>query len=147
MTVKKRLTDKFTEPTEDRIRLFIGENAWQRLIRFEDMLRTRYDLNRELKFPFGNAYGWGFRYAHKKTLLLYVFFEENGFCCTISINDKDAPAVEAMLGELLPETQALWENRYPCGDFGGWVHYSVESEDVLPDIIRLLNGKKGKKTP
>lgn len=138
---KKRFTEKYHKPTEEFVQLFMGDDAWQRLMRFEDMLRERYDLNREMKFPFGNEYGWGFRYSHKKSLLLYVFFEDGGFCCTISINDKGAQQVEAMLGDLLPEIQALWINRYPCGADGGWLHRSVASDDELPDIIRLLGIK------
>jgi len=141
MTGKKRLTEKFHQPPEEFIRIFMGDDAWQRLMRFEEMLRERYDLNREMKFPFGNDYGWAFRYVHKKTLLLYVFFEENGFCCTISINDKGAQQVEAILSDLLPEIQTVWNNRYPCGDFGGWIHYSVEADNELPDLIRLIGIK------
>ncbi len=127
-------------------RFFMGVDAWQRLMRVEEMLWERYDLNRELKFPFGADCGWGFRYSHKKSLLLYVFFEEAGFCCTISINDKGASQVEAMLGELLPEIQVLWIHRYPCGTNGGWVHRSVANDDELPDILRLVGVKvKSKK--
>lgn len=138
---KKRFTEKFQQPSEEFIRQFMGDDAWQRLMRFEEMLRERYDLNREIKFPFGNQYGWGFRYCHKKSLLLYVFFEEGGFCCTISINDAKAPQAEAMLGDLLPEIQAAWLNRYACGSDGGWVNRSVEKDDELPDLIRLVGIK------
>ncbi len=138
---KKRMTEKTQQPTEESVQLFMGAAAWQRLMCFEEMLQERYDLNREMKFPFGADYGWGFRYSHKKSLLLYVFFEEGGFCCTISINDKGAPQVEAMLEELFPEIQALWNNRYPCGDAGGWLHRSVVSDDELPDIVRLVGVK------
>lgn len=87
---KKRMTDKFQPPPEGFVRIFMGDAAWSRLKLFEEMLGKRYDLTREMRFPFGNTYGWGFRYAHKNTLLLYVFFEEDGFCCTISINDAGA---------------------------------------------------------
>lgn len=141
MLGKKRLTEKFHQPTEEFIKVFMGDDTWCRLMRFEDMLKVRYDLRREIKFPFGNDYGWGFRYVHKKTLLLYVFFEENGFCCTISINDKGAQEVEAILSDLRPEIQALWRNRYPCGNFGGWIHHSVEADYELPDLIRLIDIK------
>ncbi|MDR0913720.1 MAG: DUF3788 domain-containing protein [Oscillospiraceae bacterium] len=141
MPNKTRLTQKENPPTQADIRNFIGEDSCLRLARFEELLQERYDLTRVLKFPFGNEYGWGFRYSHKKALLLYVFFEQGGFCCTISINDKGAPKVEAILGELLPATQSLWQSRYPCGEFGGWVHYSVETDDALPDIVRLIGVK------
>lgn len=147
MLGKKRLTEKSHQPPEEFIKAFMGDDAWCRLIRFEDMLKLHYDLSREIKFPFGTDYGWSFRYIHKKTLLLYVFFEENGFCCTISINDKGAQEVESILGDLRPEIQIVWKNRYPCGDFGGWIHYSVEVDDELPDLIRLIGIKvKPKKT-
>lgn len=138
---KKRFTEKYHQPPEEFLKVFMGEDAWGRLMRFEAMLRERYDLNREMKFPFGNTYGWGFRYAHKKSLLLYVFFEEGGFCCTISVSDKGAPKVEAMQNELLPEIQDIWANRYACGAKGGWLNRSVESDRELPDLIRLIGVK------
>ena len=141
MIEKKRLTEKFHQPTEEFVKIFMGDDAWDRLMRFEDMLKVHYDLSREIKFPFGNDYGWSFRYVHKKTLLLYVFFEENGFCCTISINDKGAQKVESILSDLRPEIQTVWKNRYPCGDFGGWIHHSVEADYELPDLIRLIGIK------
>ncbi len=76
---KTRLTEKYQQPPESLIRIFMGIEAWKRLMRFEEMLRERYDVSREIRFPFGNEYGWSFRYSHKKSLLLYVFFEEGGF--------------------------------------------------------------------
>lgn len=138
---KKRLVEKHHQPEEEYIREFMGDIAWKRLLRFEETLKERYDLVRELKFPFGNDYGWGFRYAHKNSLLLYVFFEEGGFCCTISINSKGATEVESMLNDLQPKIQAIWKDRYACGADGGWIHYSVSSEEELPDLIRLVGVK------
>lgn len=146
MTVKERLTDKTHPPTEEEIRCFLGESAWARLQRLEDLLQEKYDLTRALKFPFGSSYGWGFRYGHGKTLLLYAFFEKEGFCCTLSINDKGAKKVEALLENLLPETQTLWHQRYPCGKIGGWIHLSVEQEEELADLLRLVEVKvRGRK--
>lgn len=141
MIEKKRLNDKSYQPTEEFIKDFIGDSAWRQLMRLEDMLKSNYNLFREIKFPYGNNDGWGFRYTHKKRLLFYAFFEENGFCCTISINDKGAQEIESKLSDFLPETQNLWKNRYPCGDFGGWIHYSVESDEELSDLIRLVGVK------
>ncbi len=140
-TEKKRLTEKLNKPPIEFVQAFMGDKAWRRLSRFEEMLRERYELSREMKFPFGNADGWGFRYVHNKSLLLYVFFEEGGFCCTISINDAGAPKVEAMLRDLRPEIQKIWTNRYACGADGGWINHSVENDDVLPDLVRLVGAK------
>lgn len=36
----------------------------------------------------------------------------------------------------------LWENRYPCGDNGGWAHVRILSEDDLDDGIKLIEIRK-----
>ena len=54
---KTRLTEKYQQPPESLIRIFMGIEAWKRLMRFEEMLRERYDVSREIRFPFGNEYG------------------------------------------------------------------------------------------
>ena len=138
---KERLVNKDVTPTEESINYFLGEESVNRLSHFEKMLRENYDLNRELKFPFGKEYGWAYRYTHRKTLLLYIFFEKCGFCSTISINDNGAGIVGKIINTMLPKTQKLWKNRYPCGKEGGWVHYSVSNDEELEDIIRLVGCK------
>ncbi len=138
MEEANRLTDKTCKPTEQQIQEFIGPAGVQRLEKFEVSLDQHYALKRELRFPFGKQDGWGYRYAHKKSLLCYVFFEEGGIACTLSINDKGAPKVEAMLDQLQPHIQALWQNRYPCGKQGGWLHPKIKTDEDLNDILALL---------
>ena len=138
---KERLVNKDITLTQESINNFLGEESVSRLYLFEKMLRENYDLNREMKFPFGKSYGWSYRYMHKKTLLLYLFFEKDGFCCTISINDSGAKIVSEIINTMLPKTKELWKNRYPCGTEGGWIHYSVENDEELKDIIRLIGVK------
>lgn len=58
--------------------MFIGKLALHQLEQFEDALQKRYDLQRELRFPFGRQEGWGYRYAHKKSLLCYLFLKRVG---------------------------------------------------------------------
>ena len=135
---KERLVNKETVPTRETINHFMGEESINRLSLFEKMLQEKYDLTCELKFPFGKNYGWAYRYTHKKTLLLYVFIEKNGFCCTLSINDNGAKNVAEIINTMLAQTKELWKNRYPCGKEGGWVHYSVVNDEELKDIIRLV---------
>ncbi|TDW26371.1 uncharacterized protein DUF3788 [Breznakia blatticola] len=138
---KLRLVNKDVIPTSQEIHTFIGNEAFMRLQHFEQALAKRYALQKELKFPFGSSYGWAYRYAHKKTLLLYIFFEANGFCCTVSLNDKAAPKMETLLPNLQPKTQELWQNRYPCGEQGGWIHDSITSDEDIEDILQLVATK------
>lgn len=108
----------------------------------ETFLEKNYSLNRELKFPFGNKYGWGYKYSHNSFHLCYVFFEEGAFTVTIQIGDKLVPAAETALDSMLPKTREFWEHRYPCGDRGGWVHYRIFDEPELNDIKSLIKIKK-----
>ena len=49
---------------------------------------------------------------------------------------------ESQLLGFLRKTRELWENRYPCGESGGWIHYKVLADDELIDVIKLLAIRK-----
>jgi hypothetical protein len=116
--------------------------AAEYLKRLEAFLYANYDINRELKYPFGKDYGWGYKYSHKQTHLCYVFFESGAITVTLQLGDKTVPATEALLPRLLPKTQQLWASRYPCGEHGGWVHYRIQSDEELGDVYELIKVKK-----
>lgn len=137
----ERLMDESKIPAASEINDLLGEQAVSRLMKLETFLQDNYDLIRELKFPFGNNYGWGYKYSHKSKLLCYVFFERNTFTVTITIGKNELQKLYQVLGHMLPKTKELWENRYPCGD-GGWIHYRVENDDELLDIQKLICIKK-----
>jgi hypothetical protein len=138
----ERLLDKSVMPDEAVIREYLGEESHKRLTAMESRLHENYQLSRELKFPFGNSYGWGYKYSHKSNHLCYTFFEKGAFTVMLQIGDKQVPILESQLPSLLQKTQDLWENRYPCGEHGGWVHYRVLTNDELTDIIKLLAIRK-----
>jgi len=50
--------------------------------------------------------------------------------------------LESNLSSLSQKTRELWEDRYPCGERGGWIHYRVLTDDELTDVIKLLAIKK-----
>jgi len=104
----------------------------------ERELSVRYDLKKELQFPFGKDYGWGFRYAHKSKPLCWLFFEKGAVTVTVSLPDGVLPGKEGRIETMLPKTKELWENRYPCGKCGGWIHYRVQSEEELKDVLALI---------
>jgi hypothetical protein len=118
------------------------KSASEYLNSLEAFLCTNYDITRELKYPFGKDYGWGYKYSHKQTHLCYVFFESGAITVTLQLGDKLVPALEALLPRLLPKTQQLWASRYPCGEHGGWVHYRIQSDEELGDVYKLISIKK-----
>lgn len=138
----ERLLDKDNEPAIEQVEEYLGSEGYKRLLRLEKLLQTHYHLSKELRFPFGNSYGWGYKYSHKSSHLCYAFFEKGAFTVTIQIGDKQVPLVENNLNELSPKARELWANRYPCGENGGWVHYRVLDDEALADILRFICAKK-----
>lgn len=138
----ERLLDKDSEPTPEQIRAYIGNESYECLLAFEEYMREHYNLSRSLRFPFGNNYGWGYKYGHGSLHLCYVFFERGAFTVTLQIGDKQAQSAEDLIGTLSPKARELWAGRYPCGDRGGWVHFRVLDIGELNDVHRLIGIRK-----
>ena len=138
----ERLLDKSNEPTFEQVKEYLGEDSMKRLLSLEGYLQTHYQLSKEMRFPFGNSYGWGYKYSHKSSHLCYAFFEKEAFTVTVQIGDKQVHLVETYLDELSDKAQELWKNRYPCGDNGGWVHYRILNDAELNDIYKFISAKK-----
>lgn len=138
----ERMTDKEHQPEIHEIRQYIGETSCKCLQEFENQLQARYDLNRELRYPFGKSYGWGFKYSHKSKHLCYLFFEKDAVTVTTQIGDREVDNLNRILQTLSETTVSLWENRYPCGENGGWIHLRILSENDLSDVIKLIEVKK-----
>lgn len=137
----ERMQDKYKIPSQEDIAGFVRANALKWMQSLERSLSDRYDLVRELRYPFGQAYGWGYKYAHKTKHLCYLFFERGSFTVTLQIGGKEVSKLEVILPASLPKTRACWEQRYPCGK-GGWVHYPVRAAKELQDILQLIAVKK-----
>ena len=108
----------------------------------ETRLADLYDLRKELRFPFGNDYGWGVKYSHKAVHLVYVFFEQGAFTVMLQIGDARVPLMKESLSSWSEKARTLWENRYPCGEEGGWIRYRILEQEEIEEIIRLIMIKK-----
>ncbi len=137
-----RLLDKEVAPTEAAIKEFLGPESYCTLLQLEKFLDEYYILTKELKFPFGKQYGWGYKYSHKSNHLCHAFFESGAFTITLQLGDSCVSEVEELLPTISAKANELWKNRYPCGTLGGWIHYRVISSDELEDIIKLIKIKK-----
>lgn len=137
----KRFFDKNKIPTPSEIEQMLGADAMERLNKLDSYLKDNYDLVREMKFPFGNQYGWSYKYSSKGKMLCYVFFENGAFTVTITIGKSELSKLINELPKMLPKTRELWANRYPCGE-GGWIHYKVTHDCELKDIQKLIYIKK-----
>ena len=138
----ERLLDQNHPPAADFLRGFIGAEGYALLLQFEDSLSNHYHLSKEMKFPFGKNYGWGYKYGHLSSYLCYVFFESGSFTVTLQLGDSCVPTIERILPGLSQKAQELWRNRYPCGKQGGWIHYRVMDADELNDVLAFVKVKK-----
>ncbi|MPM08312.1 hypothetical protein SDC9_54624 [bioreactor metagenome] len=138
----ERMLDKSAPPDDDFVKEYLGAESYGFLLQLEKFLNDHYDLKKELKFPFGNSYGWGYKYSHKSNHLCYTFFESGAFTVTLQLGDSCVPAVGKMLPALSEKANRLWRDRYPCGEQGGWIHYRVIEMNDLGDILELIKAKK-----
>ena len=138
----ERMTDKSKVPETGEIEGFIGGESSGRLRLLEGMLQDRYIISRELRYPFGASYGWGYKYSHKSKHLFYLFFEKGALTATFQIGDNELPALMGQLQLFSTKARALWESRYPCGKNGGWVHYRILLDDELDDVLKFIAIRK-----
>ncbi|OPJ63800.1 DUF3788 family protein [Clostridium oryzae] len=137
----ERMLDKNNTPSKVEILKYIGNDAKILLDKFDEMFAKQYDMQKELKFPFGNNYGWGYKYSHKTKHLCYVFFEHGEIDVLLQISSKNKEKLNELISQGLTMTKELWENRYPCSD-GGWINYRPKTEADIKEIMRLLAFKK-----
>lgn len=138
----ERMLNKQHTPTEAEIKAYLGAAAFTRMTALEEILALEYDLKKELRFPFGNHYGWGMKYSHKTMHLCYAFFEKGAFTMTIQVGDRQVPALLKCMNSISDQAKRLWEDRYPCGDIGGWVNVRILSERDLQDVLQFIHAKK-----
>lgn len=138
----ERMLDKNKIPTTDEIKKYIGESSYKRLLLLESYLENMYLINKELKFPFGSSYGWGYKYSHKTKHLFYLFFEDGALTLTTQIGDKEVELLLEEYKSFSQKAKSVWDNRYPCGENGGWVHYRILEDNEIEDVLRFLKIRK-----
>jgi hypothetical protein len=131
--MNERMLDKQHQPTEKEIKQFIGNDSYKNLQLIEDKLKEFFDLNVETKFPFGNNYGWGYKFSHKTKHLFYIFFENKSLTLMMQIAEPKNDQENELIKGLSEEGRKCWETKYPCNN-GGWIHYRFSSSMELKDV-------------
>ncbi len=130
------MLDKSHKPTFEEMLNYCGESGafW---IELDEFLQKNYDLNKEIRFPYGKDYGWGMNYKHKNKHICDIHAEADAFTVFFQIR---AESVDIIKNELSDYALQVWENRYPCGS-GGWIRYRVTKRTQLDDVKKLLSAK------
>lgn len=134
-----RMLDKRDPPTRDDMLAHCGRAAgWFDTL--DLFLRTEGETDTEIKFPYGNQYGWGIKHSKKGKLLCNLFPETGAFTVMLRLSDRQFASA---YGGLLEYSRDIIDHKYPCGS-GGWIHYRVQEEEQLEDIRTLLRLKLGR---
>ena len=140
----ERMLDKQIIPTEDKIYEHIGVKSVENIKIIRNVLEKVFELKMELKFPFGNGYGWGYKVSSKSKHLFYLFFEKDCINIMLQISKIMSGKEIELYNKLSEEGKKYWENRYPCGKNGGWIHYRINNKKQLKDIGLFLSIKTNK---
>jgi hypothetical protein len=136
----ERMLDRQIVPTDEKIKKFIGEKAVENLSLIINAVKNIFKINMELKFPYGNKYGWGYRISDEKNKFIFnIFFERGSINIMLRTEIKTEKEIEKY-NKLTEEGKRYWENKYPCGN-GGWIHYRVTNKKQLKDIGIFLSIK------
>jgi hypothetical protein len=141
---EERLLGKDRVPSEEDIQKYIGKKTKNYLNRIKKNLEEGMNLKVELKYPFGDKYGWGYKFSQGTRHLFYLFFTRNGMVFTLQLKKIETELGKQKFEELSDEGKTYWENRYPCGDGGGWIHYRLLNESNYQDIGRYIMIKLNK---
>jgi len=136
----ERMLNKEIVPTEETIKKYIGIKAFENINKIKSAMEKKQKINMELRFPYGNKYGWGYRISDEKSKYLFdIFFEKGSINIMLKTVIKKGNEIE-IYNKLSEEGKNYWENRYPCGN-GGWIHYRVINKKHLKDIGLFLSIK------
>lgn len=102
-------------------------------------MEETYGTVREVKFPYGNQYGWGIAHRSKKNLVCNMFPENNAFTVMVRLSN---PQFSSVYDHVQEYTQEYIDHKYPC-NAGGWIHYRVTCREHPEDIEKLLSAKCG----
>jgi hypothetical protein len=140
----ERMLNKKVIPTKEEINEYMGVEAVENMELLINSLKKSFEINMELKFPFGNNYGWGYKVSDKTKHMFYLFFEKNSITIMLQIKRIKTEKEIEKYNELTEEGKNYWKNRYPCGDNGGWIHYRIKNKKQLKDIGIFLSIRTNK---
>lgn len=132
----ERMLNKNNKPSWEEFYSYCGR-CKELLMDFDAFIMDFDGLDKLIRFPYGNKYGWGIKYSKKNKHICDLFAEKEAFTIMIRLNDEQ---YNKLYPALSLYTKELIDNRYPCGN-GGWIHYRVESAEYLADIKTILQMK------
>lgn len=133
----ERLLNKEQKPSFEDLLKHCGASGvlW---IELENFLQASYELQKLIRFPYGNKEGWGVKYAHRAKHICDIFAESGAFTVFFRLDNKAINNVEHELNDYSID---VCNSKYPCGD-GGWIRYRVTDGSQIKDIKKLIEARR-----
>ena len=136
-----RMTNKDNLPTNSEIAEWIGNNAfnyWKRLIQ---LIEENYPTIFSPDWLYGGKkHGWSLRYKKSKSFCTFIP-EKDHFAMLIVFGAKEREKVESIWDELSSQVQTKYNEAITYHD-GKWVLLTIDNENILKDVIKLLATKR-----
>lgn len=132
----ERLLEKTLSPTFTDLLTYSGDCSKLWLV-LDDYLQNEYSAEQQIRFPYGNKYGWSSKYSLKNRHICDVFAENGAFAVHFRVSNACLNTVYDGLSDYSKE---ICDAKYPCGE-GGWLTYRVLSQEHLNDVKIILRAK------
>jgi hypothetical protein len=139
-----RITEPGKSPTSSRISAWIGRDGYKFWKRVTQLIERSYPETFSPDWLFGGKkHGWSLRYKKGKSFCTLIP-EKNRFAIQIVFGAEEREKVEAIRDELSARTQEDY-NRTKTYHDGKWLLLTVDADDVVADVERLLAVKRNPK--
>ena len=135
-TIHERMLNKENQPTFEEMICYSGESGklWMKL---NERLVSEFALDKLIRFPYGNDYGWGVKYSRKSKHICDIFAERDAFCALFQVSDR---AMDSVYGGLSDYAKTIWADKSPCKG-GGWIEFRVLNVEQLADLEKIIRAK------
>ena len=127
-------TDKGHQPTDAQVLEAIGPKLplWHALVHY---VREQHSVQEDFRFLYGKNYGWALRFRVKGKLLISLYPAQGGFIAQVILSTDAIEKAQSM--QLSNNIQQVIARAHPYPE-GRWLFISVESEEDLRDVQRLV---------
>lgn len=132
----ERMLDKSWQPNLDQMIEYCGTTG-KLFDNLNQYISSNYGTDYEIRFPYGNQYGWGIKHKLKNKHICDIFVEKEAFTTMIRLTNKQ---IEKIYSGLTEYSKEICDNKYPCGE-GGWLNYRVICDEHMDDAFKLINAK------
>jgi len=132
----ERMLNKQEQPTFEDLINHCDEmgSLWLEL---DERLVSEFAVEKLIRFPYGNEYGWGVKYSRKSKHICDIFAENGAFAALFQVSQK---AMDMVYDELSDYAKEIWDDRSPCKG-GGWIEFRVLNHEQLNDLEKIIRAK------